>query len=81
LPTAFSPVILGILLIILLSFLVNYKLGLSVGILTFIYFICQYYYDLNYTLLTKSILLFSSGILFLIFYIFIHKYLGSNEKI
>ena len=46
-----------------------------------IYFISQYYYDLNFTLLTKSILLFSSGVLFLLLYLFTHKNLTQNEKI
>ena len=81
LPTAFSPAISGAILLILLSFLVNYKTGLVLGIIAFIYFISQYYYDLNFTLLTKSILLFSSGVLFLILYLFTHKKLTTNEKI
>ncbi|RKD94526.1 DUF4401 domain-containing protein [Marinifilum flexuosum] len=80
-PTALSPAISGALLIILLSFLVNYKTGLVIGIISFIYFISQYYYDLNYTLLTKSIILFVSGIIFLLFYLFTHKKLGQNEKV
>jgi uncharacterized membrane protein len=81
LPTAFSPAIPGTILLILLSFYVNYKTGLVLGIAAFIYFISQYYYDLNLTLLTKSILLFSSGVLFIVLYLFIHKNLTRNEKI
>lgn len=81
LPTAFSPAVSGALLIILLSFLVNYKTGLSIGILSFIYFISQYYYDLNFTLLTKSMLMFSTGIIFLLFYFFTYKKLKSDEEI
>jgi hypothetical protein len=81
LPTAFSPAISGAILIILLSFLVNYKTGFVLGIIAFIYFISQYYYDLNFTLLTKSMLLFSSGVLFLVLYLFTHKKLTTNEKI
>lgn len=80
-PTIFSPSISGAILIILLSFLVNYKTGLALGIISFIYFISQYYYDLNFTLLTKSIILFSSGIVFLLFYVFTIKMTISNEKI
>ncbi len=79
--TALSPAISGAMLIILLSFLVNYKTGLALGIITFIYFVSQYYYDLNFTLLTKSLLLFSSGVLFLVFYLFTNKKLTANEKI
>jgi uncharacterized membrane protein len=81
LPTAFSPAISGAILILLLSFLVNYKTGFVLGIIAFIYFISQYYYDLNFTLLTKSILLFSSGVLFLVLYLFTYKKLTTNEKI
>ncbi len=80
-PTAMSPAISGTLLIILLCFLVSYKTGLSIGIIAFVYFISQYYYDLNFTLLTKSIILFVSGIAFLLFYVFTHKYLGQNDKV
>lgn len=79
--TVLLPGISGAALIILLGFLVNYKTGLVIGIISFLYFISQYYYDLNFTLLTKSILLFSSGILFLLFYFFTHKKLTTNEKI
>jgi hypothetical protein len=81
LPTALSPAISGAILVMLLSFMANYKTGLAIGIISFIYFIAQYYYDLNFTLLTKSILLFSSGILFIGLYLFIYKKLTSNEKV
>lgn len=80
-PTIFSPSIPGSLVIILLSFLVNYKTGLAIGILAFLFFIVLYYYNLNLTLLTKSIVLFSSGIVFLLFYLFTALKLRSNEKI
>ncbi len=79
--TIFSPSISGAMVIILLSFLVNYKTGLVIGIISLIYFISQYYYDLNFTLLTKSIILFCSGIVFLMFYLFTTKKLNTNEKI
>lgn len=81
LPTALSPAISGAILIILLSFLINHKTGLALGIISFIYFISQYYYDLNFTLLTKSILLFSTGVLFIALYLFTYKKLTSNEKV
>jgi hypothetical protein len=76
LPTALSPAISGAILIILLSFLVNYKTGLVIGIVAFLYFIAQYYYDLHFTLFTKSILMFASGVLFLSLYWFTHKKLA-----
>lgn len=80
-PTVFSPSISGTIVIILLSFLVNYKTGLVIGVISIIYFISQYYYDLSFTLLTKSIILFVSGIMFLLSYLFIIKNSTSNEKI
>ena len=81
LPTVLSPSISGAILIILLSFLVNYKTSLVIGIAAFIYFVSQYYYDLHFTLLTKSILLFSSGVLFLGLYLLTNKKLTSNDKV
>lgn len=81
LPTALAPAIPGAILMILLSFFVNYKTGLVLGIVSFIYFISQYYYDLNFTLLTKSILLCSTGVFFIALYLFTHKKLNANEKI
>lgn len=80
-PTVYAPAIPGALLITLLSFWVNYKTGLTLGIIALVYFISQYYYDLQFTLLTKSILLLSSGILFILFYLLTHKKLNQHEKI
>lgn len=80
-PIIFSPSILGAITIMLLCFMVNYKSGLVIGIVAFIYFISQYYYDLTYTLFTKSIILMASGIIFLLFYLFITKKGFQNEKI
>ncbi|MEE9364382.1 MAG: DUF4401 domain-containing protein [Cellulophaga sp.] len=81
LSTLFSPAISGAIVIILLSFLVNYKTGLAIGIISITYFISQYYYDLTFTLLTKSIILFTSGIMFLLLYLFTTKKAKHNEKI
>lgn len=81
LPTALAPTISAALLLILLSFKVNYKTGLVLGIIAFVYFVWLYYYDLHFTLLTKSILLFSSGLLFIILYLLTYKRLASDEKI
>ena len=80
-PLLFAPFILGVIVLILISFLVNYKTGLVIGILSIVYFISRYYYDLDFTLLTKSILLFVSGIIFLLLYILTNKKLNTHEKI
>jgi hypothetical protein len=81
LPTLFAPAISGALLIVMLSFRVNYKTGLSIGIIALVCFVILYYFDLNFTLLTKSIILFSSGLVFLFFYVFLTKKLKSNENL
>lgn len=80
-PTIYSPSISGAMLIILLSFLVNYKTSLVIGLGALVYFISLYYYDLSITLLAKSIILFSSGVLFIVFYLLINKKLNTNEKV
>lgn len=81
LPTSLSPAISGGLFLILLSFMVGYRSGFILGIIAFIYFLGQYYYDLDFTLLTKSVLLFLSGIFFIALYLFILKKRPANEKI
>ena len=80
LPTAYAPAISGALLILLVSFFVNYKTGIAIGVIATAYFITQYYYDLNLTLLVKSLILFSTGILFLLFY-FLTNQSKTHEKV
>ena len=65
LPTLFAPAIAGSLLLVLLSFMVNYRTGSALGAIALACFTIQFYYDLNLDLLTKSILLLASGLLFL----------------
>ncbi len=80
LPTVLAPAISGSLLIVLLSYKVNYKTGFVIGLVALVYSIGQYYYDLKFTLLTKSILLMVSGTLFLFFYFYLKKQ-RSDEKV
>lgn len=80
-PTLYAPAIPGALLLTLLSFWVNYKTGFALGIIALVYFIGQYYYDLQFTLLTKSLLMMASGILFLLLCLLTHKKLNPHEKI
>lgn len=81
LPTANSPSISGSILILLLSFMVRFIPGIVLGLIALVYFIGQYYYDLNTTLLVKSILLFASGFFFIMLYLFITYKMKSDEKI
>lgn len=79
--TIVFPAISAAIVIILLCFLVNYKTGLIIGAISLCYFICQFYYDLSFSLLVKSELLFVSGLLFAALYFFSSKKLTEDEKI
>ncbi len=79
LPTILAPAISGSLLITMLAYKVNYKTGFTIGLIAFVYAVGQYYYDLQFTLLTKSILLMASGVLFLLFYFFLKKQRSHEE--
>lgn len=50
------------LLLVLLCFRAQYITGLLLAILSFCYFLFLFYYDLNYSLMTKSILLMGTGL-------------------
>lgn len=76
-----SPAISGTILILLLSFMSQYRTGFVLGVLGFIFFLSKFYYDLDFSLLTKSILLFSSGIIFLALYFLTSKKLSTYEKV
>jgi uncharacterized membrane protein len=78
-PTLFTPSLAGAVLIILLSFYVNHKTGFALGILSFIYFIGQYYYDLSLTLLDKSLILMTVGVVFILVYFITNTFLSKNE--
>lgn len=62
LPTVFAPYLSGSLLLILICFHYGYKAECAAALLLFIYAVSKYYYDLNLSLLTKSITLFFIGI-------------------
>jgi uncharacterized membrane protein len=80
-PVLFAPAITGALLIILLSFRTRHRMAFAAGIAAFIYFTGQYYYDLEMTLLKKSVLLMTSGALFFLFYFLTRKKTMAHEKI
>ena len=77
--TFIFPAIGIALLILIIGFKHNNTSIFSIGLTSLIVMISKFYYDLNFTLLVKSALLMSSGILFLItYYIFKNKY---NENL
>lgn len=80
LPSIHYMPIAGSLLILLLGIYINAKYLIGLGVVSLISFISYYYYILNVTLLTKSIILFASGMLFMLFYLLTYKKWGSYEK-
>jgi len=79
-PAFFAPYLAGSILVMLLCYLVNYRTGLVFSIIAFIYSVSRFYYDLNYTLLHKSILLIVSGVILLgLYFFFVHKTQTAHE--
>lgn len=70
LPTFLMPSIGGAILVLLTSYHIGHRAGTALGMIGLVYFGMQFYYDLNLTLLTKSIILMISGVVFLSSYYF-----------
>lgn len=81
LPTVFAPYLSGSLLLILICFHFGYKAECGASLLLFIYAISKYYYDLNMTLLVKSITLFFIGIAFIVAWYYFTQKRTKHEKI
>jgi uncharacterized membrane protein len=79
LPTLISPAIVGIFLLMLLSFRAGDRWIWVLSIFAGIVFIAEYYYDLDYTLLTKSYILMGSGTGFLLLYYFTRQKWNLHE--
>ncbi len=73
LPTFLMPSIGGAILVLLTSYHIGHRAGTALGMVGLVYFGMQFYYDLNLTLLIKSIILMISGVVFLSAYYFYHK--------
>jgi hypothetical protein len=79
-PTLMFPAIAASILLILGNFYVNYKPGYLIGMLALVYSISQYYYDLQVSLLQKSILLIISGLLMFAVLVISNSLLKSDEQ-
>lgn len=77
-PTIWAPSIAACFLVILLCFYVNFKTGIVAGIIALIWLVIDFYYNLQLTLLTKSLLMMASGFFFLLLYFLTHKKLNSK---
>ena len=73
LPTFLMPSIGGAILVLLASYHIGHRAGITLGMIGLVYFGMQFYYDLNLTLLIKSITLMISGVMFLSAYYFYNK--------
>ena len=76
----FSPATCGALLILLISFHTGHRLGLILGVVGVIYFVGQFYYNLHYTLLIKSMIMFGTGTMFLAAWLILKKTLKRYEQ-
>ncbi|TDS59608.1 DUF4401 domain-containing protein [Myroides indicus] len=68
------------LIFALWSFQNQFKAGFIMAICTFVWSMGLYYYDLNITLLGKSLYLILTGVLFLLIYWIVHKNRNKYEK-
>jgi hypothetical protein len=78
-PSILAPAIVGGLAITLIGFGYSKKTLWVLGVLSFIQFTIQFYYDLKFTLLDKSIMMMVTGALFLTAY-FIYKSHESKQE-
>lgn len=67
--------------IVLVCFHYGYKTECAVSILLFIYAVSKYYYDLNMSLLTKSVTLFLIGTAFIAAWYFFTQKRTRHEKV
>ncbi len=81
LPTVFAPYLSGSLLLILICFHYGYKAECAASLLLFIYAVSKYYYDLNLSLLNKSITLFCIGIACITAWYFFTQKRTKHEKV
>jgi uncharacterized membrane protein len=66
LPTYYAPYIAGAVYLLLVSFYFGYTTQVVLSLFLGVGCVSQYYYDLNFSLLFKSGILFFSGIAFLL---------------
>ncbi len=74
-----APSLIGGLTLVLATFYVNYKTGFYLGLVSIIYFVSRYYYDLNLTLLEKSGVMFGTGLILVFIYLIIRKQLNYEK--
>ncbi len=73
LPLTLLPLLLGSFLLLLVSFRSQHFAGVGLGVAGLLYFTAQYYYDLRWNLLDKSLVLLASGASLLALYYFLQR--------
>lgn len=73
LPFTLLPLLLGSFLLLLVSFRSQHFAGVGLGAVGLLYFTAQYYYDLRWNLLDKSLVLMASGALLLGLYYYLQR--------
>ncbi|MCP9235715.1 DUF2157 domain-containing protein [Lewinella sp. JB7] len=73
LPLTLLPLLLGSLLLLLTGFRERHFAATGLGVFGMLYFTAQYYYDLRWTLLDKSLLLMASGTLLLLAFLLVQR--------
>jgi uncharacterized membrane protein len=79
-PTAYAPYIGGALLLIILTFHYGFKSQMIISILLLIYGTSRFYYNMNISLLYKSVILFSTGLVITSVWYYFTRQINSNEK-
>ncbi len=72
-PAAYSPYAIVAFYVLMVSAYTRHYTGMVIGIVCFLYALGQYYYDLQFTLLWKSISMMIASFVFLLAYYFLHK--------
>lgn len=80
-PTLWMPGVSISFLLLVLSFRSLYKTGIVLSLLFFIYSISRFYYDLDLSLLTKSLLLMGTGGVLLVVYALVSKKMNRDEEV
>jgi hypothetical protein len=79
-PAFFAPAIIGSLAILFLGFGYSNRDLMIIGVLSFIQTTVQFYYDLKFTLLEKSIMMMAVGVTLLVVYLVFKKHVRTNEN-
>jgi uncharacterized membrane protein len=79
-PTVYAPYISGALLLIVLTFHYGFKSQVFISILLLIYGTSRFYYNMEISLLYKSVMLFSTGLIITLVWYYFTRQIDNNEE-